>query len=70
MKRDETTRKMLLQKKLNQKKFLTEDVNKLLNECDSERHKNKIPGVYVSFCVIETVHNYLNTMNDDIAIID
>lgn len=46
--RDETLRKKMLQKKLNRKKFLAEDLNKLLAIPESERHKNDIPKALVS----------------------
>jgi len=46
--RDETLQRNLLQKKLNQKKFLSEDLNKLLAMSKTERRKNEVPGSYVS----------------------
>lgn len=39
----------MLEKKLNQKAFLTQDLNKLLTATEAEHCKNKISGVYVSF---------------------
>jgi len=39
----------MLEKKLNQKKFLTDDFNKLLVATETERCRNEIPGAYVSF---------------------
>lgn len=47
-KSDETLERKMLQKKLNRKKFLTEDLNKLLVMSEIERQKNEIPGAYVS----------------------
>lgn len=47
-KRDQMLQKKMLQKKLNRKKFLAEDLNKLLTVPANERHKNDIPGAYVS----------------------
>jgi len=48
LKRDETLQRNLLQKKLSQKKFLSEDLNKLLAMSKIERRKNEVPGSYVS----------------------
>ncbi|KAE9524999.1 hypothetical protein AGLY_015049 [Aphis glycines] len=36
------------EKKLSQKKFLKEEINKLLNMSETERSKNKVPGSYIS----------------------
>ncbi|XP_060856924.1 uncharacterized protein LOC132934603 [Metopolophium dirhodum] len=44
--KDETLQRYLLQKKLSQKKFLSEDLNKLLAMSKIERRKNEVPGSY------------------------
>lgn len=54
--RDETFQRNLLQKKLNQKKLLKEDLNKLLDLSDTERNKNKVPGSYVSLVIMKSYH--------------
>ncbi|KAF0761801.1 Uncharacterized protein FWK35_00013435 [Aphis craccivora] len=54
--KDETFQRNLLQKKLNQKKYLKEDLNKHLDLSDTERNKNKVPGSYpMSFPLKKTV---------------
>ncbi|KAE9537616.1 hypothetical protein AGLY_006639 [Aphis glycines] len=54
--KDETFQRNLLQKKLNQKKFLKEDLKKLLDLSDTERNKNKVPGSYVSLVIMKSYH--------------
>ncbi|XP_022161651.1 uncharacterized protein LOC111027556 [Myzus persicae] len=44
--KDEILQRNLLQKKLSQKKFLSEDWNKLLGMSETERRKNEVPGSY------------------------
>lgn len=52
----------MLQKKLNQKKFLTEDLNKWSTMPETERRKNEIPKAYVSFEHYDSF-NYFNVPN-------
>lgn len=50
----------MLQKKLNRRRFLTDDFNKLLAASETERRKNQIPGAYVSLSnTIKAIIEYL-----------
>lgn len=44
----------MLEKKLNLKKFLADDLNKLLAATDVDRGRDAIPGSYVSFNVTKS----------------
>ncbi|KAL5241812.1 hypothetical protein ACI65C_009222 [Semiaphis heraclei] len=46
--KDEILQRNFVQKKLDRTKLLSEDMNKLFGMSKSERHKNDIPGSYVS----------------------
>lgn len=56
--REETLREKMLQKKLNLKKFMAEDLNNLLNMTETGRYKNRIPGSYVSIINIMIIVQY------------